>query len=546
MADRPSISRGTRLRRADWRFLLPSPAEGSFRHLVLLGARGGLAERIVEVGLARRVSSEIPEERSADAVVVLRDARVALRDAADSLVRGGSLYWEIDRWVPSALASTPDRIRCSLRAAGLTPTGSYWVKPNFAHCEMYLPLDVQAALGWYMETLYTAATPLRWILEVGLRAVTGLKSRRFATLAPCHAVTAIAGPARDVAPSVLGHPVLPTELRRPDLRPVVLTGGEDDFNRVVVLPFAPGGTRPLAVVKLPRLPDRNIHTEREQAVLAEVRSCLDESMRRGIPRPLGTVRWGQLTAGVESYAPGRLLSSSSGRWRAPMGRKIDDLRLVTTWLAEFHRQAQVSRPLWGAPERSRWVETPLAAYTHAFGATADEERLFSEVRTRAGLLIGTPLPIVWQHHGFGEWNVCRAGNDIAVIDWESGDIGPAVTDLLYFVTHWSYTVRQLRGDAAQLRGFRELFVEPDRGGASSRSVHAAIAQYMARLDIDRRFLPLLLVLTWIERTVYQLDRRQALGNAQADARSGNRYVRYIGILAEDAGRLFADMAPSPR
>ena len=63
MTDYPGIAQRASLRRADWRFLLPNPPEGSFQHLVLLGGPAGLAKRIVEEGIARRVSCEIPKAK---------------------------------------------------------------------------------------------------------------------------------------------------------------------------------------------------------------------------------------------------------------------------------------------------------------------------------------------------------------------------------------------------------------------------------------------------------------------------------------------------
>jgi aminoglycoside phosphotransferase (APT) family kinase protein len=528
------------LRRADWRFLLPTPPDGSFRHLVLLGGTDALAERITAAGLARRVSRAIPRQRSADGVVLLCGARADLRAVADCLVPSGALYWEIDRRSPGALPWTPDRIGRALVAVGLMMTGSYWAKPSFEACEMYLPLDVRGALSWYVTTLYTAATPALRLLETGLRVCTGFRSDRLAPFAPFCAVTAVAGPADGLAPCMLSHPALPAELQQPSLRPVVLTTGEDDFNRVAVLPFAPGGTQPVAVLKVPRLPGRNIHTEREQEVLASVRACLDDSMRRSIPRPLGSLHWGDVIVGVESYLPGRLLSASLGRWGASRREQIDGLEQVVAWLSELHRQAGVRRLPWGGPELAQWVETPLAAYRRAFGLTTQEARLFDELERRGRLLAGSPFPLVWQHHGFGEWNVFHTREQIGVIDWEGGDIGPALFDLLYFVTHWSYTVRRLRGRANQLRGLRGLFCQPEQAGWVSKAVNRAIRQYMARLDMDHRFVPLLLVLMWIERAVYQRDRQRGLGIATVDARAGNRFVEYIGVLAEGADRLFAE------
>lgn len=535
----PGIDRQVSLRRADWRFLLPGPPDGAFQHLVLPGGPPALAERIVEIGVARSVSCEIPRRRSADAVIVLHDAQVALDAAAGCLLPGGALYYEVERRSPASRALGPGRIRRALRDAGLSPAGIYWARPHFAECQMYLPLDIPGALRWYLAALFTAATPAQRLLEPGLHALARFERSLFALPVSCYAFTAVAGAARAAPPSILDHPALPAELRRPDLRPIALTQG-DDFNRVVLLPFAPGGARPLAVLKLGRLPECNHAIAHEQAALATLRPRLDAALRGTIPQPLGTFEWGQLAVGVESCAPGRQLSASTGRWGTPLRRKIENLRLAAAWLAAFNRQAQAGRSSWDEPELKEWVEMPLAAYEQAFGMTAAEERLFAAARRRARALAGTPLPSVWVHWGFDERNLFRAHRAITVIDWEGGSVGPPLFDLLYFVTQWSYTARHLHGEAARLRGFRELFFEPDQGGAALSAARAEVAGYMAELGIARDFLPLLLVLLWVARALGRFNRQGAASEPGANARSGNQYVGYIDVLAGHVEQLFAE------
>jgi hypothetical protein len=541
---RSATAQPASLRRADWRFLLPSPPGGAFQHLVLLGGSSDLAARIVEVGLADRVSSELPRDRSADALVVLHDAGVALNAAVTCLLSGGVLYCEIDRRSVSALSTTPHRVRRSLHDIGLSTTGVYWAAPDFDRCKRYLPLDVAVALRWYLGTLYTAGTMSLRLLEIALHIYTGLRIHRFAPLVPCLAVTAVAGSDQCSAPSVLGHPKIPMELRQPGLRPVVLTSGQDDASRVVMLPFVPSGTSPTAVLKISRLAAFNANTEREQITLSELRTHLDASMRRTIPQPLGTFRYGDLIVGVESCAPGHSLWTSSGRWRASVRQQIDDLHLASRWLGEFHRQALVARVPWDDAAIERWVETPFSAYTCTFGLTPDEEQLLVAIRRHARVLVGAHLPIVWLHHDFGPWNLYRADRELTVVDWEFGRdwqrdrYGPALCDLLYFVTYWNHAVRHLNDQAAEMRGFYQLFVAPNEGDDRLQSVHRAIAEYMTALDIDRGFLLPLLVYTWIEQALHQLARKRALGNGSMDARQGIGCIHYIAVLAGHIEQLF--------
>ncbi|PYM66274.1 MAG: hypothetical protein DMD79_03165 [Candidatus Rokuibacteriota bacterium] len=520
------IERQKSLPHADWRFLLPPPSEGAFRHLVLLGGPPRLAARLVEVGLARRVSRTIPAEQSADAVVILHDADVRLDAARSCLVPGGVLYWEIARGGCSWLGMTPGRVRRQLLEVDLVPTGAYWLRPNFTECHRYLPVDAGGALRWYLETWFTVSL-LQRVLGPVLRLSVPLSVRSLPLPGICYAVTATAGHARAARPAILACGHLPISLREQDLRLLMLNrGGDDDMSRrVIVFPFATRGIQPLAVLKFWRLPNRNVDTEREQTTLAAIRRSLDDSMRRTIPEPLGMFNMGQLAVGIESYARGRSLALLSARRGTPIGRKIADLDLLVSWISEFHRQASLGRPPWNDAQRRRWVEGPLSAYTEVFGTKGGEDRLFAEVRQRAVSLMGTPLPIVWVHWDLTTWNIFRDGRDIAVIDWAGAGPGLPLFDLLYLVTRWSHAVRRLGGAQAKLDDFRGLFLGGPREDVMVASVHRAIDRYLTRIEVDRRFFPMLLVILWVVRAVERLDPTQA--------------VAYVRALAEHPEHLFA-------
>lgn len=537
-----SIRGPVELQRADWRFLLPSP-QSVFQHLVLLGGPADLPERIIESDIARRVSVTLPADGSADAVAVLSGAQVKFRDIAVCLKPGGALYYEVDRRSPVNFTTTPRRVQRWLRDIGLSPTGVYWAAPDFANRRRYIPLDASEAFRWYLSTLFIAGRPFYRFLVAALRLYTGSQSHRFASIAPCYAVTAIAGSVQEgeVAPSVLGHPGLPPELKIPGQRLVMLTSGR---SQAIILPFAPGSRQPTAVVKVSRHARFNRHTQQEQAVLTEIRARLKGAMRRTIPQPLGLLRFGELSLGVESCAPGSPLLVTSGRWGTSFQQQIEDLHLAANWLCEFHRQVNLGRKPWKAAIE-RWIERPLAAYAEAFGLTSDEKRLFAEVRTRAWSLVGLTLPLIWMHDDFGPWNLYRHKSELTVIDWEFGRnlgrdrFGPALCDLLYFVTHWNHVVQRFHSESAERQGFRWLYIEADHFDKYSKIARQVIADYMAALNIDRRFLPLLLVYTWIDQALVKFVRNQALGEIQLNPRIGNRAVSYISVMARHVKQLFA-------
>jgi hypothetical protein len=539
--DRPSIP-GVQatLRDLDWRFLLPQPANGQFEHLVLLGGPRDLADRVIELGLARRVSRQLLAERKADALVILHDAAVSLAAAIHSLQPGGVLYYEAERQLSNFVDFSLDRLRRRLAQSDLTMTGIYWIRPDFVRSQLYMPLDLPQVLPWYTNAMFVATTPTRRLLEPFTRAISWLQANSPFSLVRCYAVTAklgLASSQSSTGASMLGDPLFPSELRQPNVRPLLLTAGHDEWNRVIVLPFSDRSPRPLSVLKFSRLPERNAHTENEQRVLAKIRASLDARMARTIPEPLGLLCWRSLAVSIESCVPGRLFSAATGRWGMPLRQKIDYLHLAADWLTRFHRQTQLDQLVWNQETNQQWVEEALTAYADLFDLTVDEEALFAAVRQRSQELIGASLPMIWEHYAFDDQNLYRDGDEIYVIDWEGSGAGLPLFDLLYFLVRWSDRMHGWDG-AASLRGFARLFCEPDPKDPVRTAVDQAIAVYLEGMGIDVRFFPLLLVLMWVKRSLSRAERQSTLGTHGVGLRSDNVYVEYVVRLADCTGLLF--------
>jgi aminoglycoside phosphotransferase (APT) family kinase protein len=171
--------------------------------------------------------------------------------------------------------------------------------------------------------------------------------------------------------------------------------------------------------------------------------------------------------------------------------------------------------------------------------------LLDRTASLARELVGAALPTVWVHNDFGPWNIHRAGTRITVIDWELGPNdtgtrrGPALADLIYFVTEWHLRARRLRGRRAELRGFRDLFLPPT--GPAALAARDALREYMAGVGVDPRFLPLLLVVTWVERALERAD-RQATAGGRGRAEGTNRYAEYVTLMARRRDQLFGGAA----
>ena len=429
-----------------------------------------------------------------------------------------------------------------LREAGLSPTGVYLVLPAFDSGRRYVAIDHPGLVNWYFATLYSARSLVALMTAGALHFLAGPKRHRLGSVAPWYGITAVRGSGADQPPSVLGHPELPDTLRPPCVRVLMLTTGQDDGSRVVLMPFAPDATEPSVAIKVSRAAAFNGNTEREHAALSHIRRCLDEKLRQTIPEPVGLVHHAGLAVAVESCAPGSVLTASPGHFGKSFSSAVEDLRLATAWLAEFQRQTR-SGPVYWTSEDAAHCDAQLDQYAEIVQPPEAVLKLLRLTSAHSSALVGATLPKVILHNDFGPWNVYRQGNRITVIDWEFGGegegdrTGPSLCDLIYFVTHWTLLARRLWCESATVRGFRQLFLEPQSGGRASAAAHAAIAEYLTRSGIDPRFLPPLLVYTWVERTLDQFARAKAGGHA-ALSPAASQYVQFMRLMGEAGERLF--------
>lgn len=533
----------TSLCRADWRFLLPLPAGGKFQHMVLLGGPPDLPERLVEIGAAARVSTTVPIQDRVDALVLLADSRTTLAATVECLAPDGIVYWEVERRRSTRLRGVI-WIERQLRRSGLQSLGLYWVSPDFADARRFLPLDHEAAVEWFFASRFIASTPGRLGLELVVRAARLVGDQALATLVPfCSVIATRRG--REPAPALAlaELPQLPI-LQRPGTRAVLFTTGQDEGSRVVLLPFAPGASAPAVVVKAARLPRFAGHTEQEQATLTELRSGVDSALRRSLPEPLGAFGSGAHRVFLETVMPGRVVSASTGRWRASVAHQVSDLHMAAEWLARFHLATLRRRVRWDENEVNRWLERRFDEYARAFGPEPEEKILFAAARDRAQSLMGEQIPIVWSHNDFGPWHLYRSGAEVGVIDWEFGGDelserwGLPLCDLAYFGSHWIYLARRVENDGRRLQAFRDLFLGSSGADPRCDAVRLCLADYLRQLQIHYDFLPLLLVYTWVDRAVDRFERQASLNALGTSARSNNRFASYVGILAQGAESLF--------
>jgi len=514
------------LRRLDWRFLLPVSPEGGWRRLALFGGPAGLADVARSLGIAHEVSTEAGGTATTDLLAILRGGPRPPAAVLRSLRPGGIVYLEPNERRSFAAPAAPLRSPLALfRRRGLTVTGIWAVWPAPEDYAVYLPLAAPGAVRWFARTLHPAPTLRERLLEAGLRLGRGRSSALLLTRS--FAFMAMAGPGPAGRPALLADPGLPAELRRGDLEPVLVTHGGE---RVLVLPFPRRGRAPAGVLKVSRCAAFNGKTTGEQGSLARFRPVLGDDLGRAVPAGRGCFEHGGLAVGIEEYAAGRPLLLSGSRWGTPLRRKVADLRLAVSWLTGMNRRGELRREPWSEREVGTWIAEPCAAFLRSAGG-APEERLFAAAQSRARELCGRPFPLVPRHRDFTPWNLLRDGRRLRVLDWEGLQNGPPACDLFHFLTHWAELAHVAEAPEARLRAFRETLVAPRPGDPVAAAAAEALAAYCTELRLDRDFLPVLLVHTWVEIALR--------GGAPRDA-------AYVGVLAEHTETLFREAGHARR
>jgi glycosyltransferase involved in cell wall biosynthesis/aminoglycoside phosphotransferase (APT) family kinase protein len=522
-------------RAADWRFLLPRPASGRFDHLVVLGASPAMLRELAHREVAHELSSTLPNDGSASAAVVLPGAAVAAEALAAALRADGVAYVEVDRRRSGQRRSSPRGVVRSFGEAGLTVQRVYAVERSDLAPSRYLAVDDSAPMRWFLRDVYRPMTAAQWLAGIVKRALLRAAPRGRA-LQPVLRGYGIVATMRSGAPAPLALHALPQGVTLPPRAPLALLAEGGD--RVVVLPFAHGASRPTVVIKVPRRAALRERTGNEQSRMAELRASLPRELARAIPEPLGLVQNEEIYAAAERALPGRTLLASSGGWRASRRRQLADLQLAGDWIAAFHAATIVERRPWSAAETADWVDALFERFDAAYGLEPAERRLHAAARDYAASLEGIVVPVAWSHRDYAVWNLARDGDRLAVLDWEGARIGPPLCDMLHLATTWRMVVGHTVGAHAEVESFRRIFVEPDARDRAAAVAIAAVRRYLERLALDERLVPMLTLHHRLELVVRRADQRAAQGMRDRQPRSDNPWIGAVTLLAAHTARLF--------
>lgn len=290
------------------------------------------------------------------------------------------------------------------------------------------------------------------------------------------------------------------------------------------------GPAPLAV-KVPVTPAAGDAVRAEgEALRALADLPISESLRRTLPRVVGTPTWDGLPVLVTTALPGVSLATSYHRWghTARRRRVHADLRLAGDWLGRL--QAETSRSLVAEP----WGDRVVRAVARRWDGSTEADRALERLGSAAAQVDACAPAATAVHGDFWFGNVLVARGAVSgVVDWESGaPTGSPLRDLARFAVSYAlYLDRHTRlgGRVSGHRGLR-------RGSAGGGIRHALLGrtwlavevQEFLRAGLRRRGLP--------ERLWYPVA---VIGLGEVAAQAGE------DAFALDHLRLLADLPADP-
>jgi hypothetical protein len=489
MADSADRERNARLRRADWRFLLPSP------HPRRVFCRGGgelgeavasIAQEVIRDGPAHDCDVAVAEDPDASTLAELRRA----------LVPGGFCYTE---WHPRF--GGVGRVNALLRAAGFVDVTCYRPWPRAGAPVYWIPIGAPGAAGYVRERRRLRGGRVRRLLAGARQRAHDATRGRFAgpiCVIARRDATSVGGGGEPVAWLRGGWRSWELGPMPERLSTLLVTGGPRSVSKVVLLTFAEPSSRPLIAIKAPRVEEAYGGVRREGEVLANLPAHLPGGVP-GVPRLIAEREVDGIPFVGETALVGRPLESLLTRRSLPAWS-----RKVTDWLAALV-QREVVHPaaLW----QRTIVEPMLSRFVEVFGGVVDRGLL----REGEGIVRAiSALPTTPEQRDFGPWNLLLTpAGEIGVLDWESATaVGLPALDLLYYLTYASFQVDRAGRRDARIISYRRSLDPSTPTGAVRRD---CLTRYLDAVGLNRDQLAPLRALVWLIHA--QSDARHAAADA---------------------------------
>jgi aminoglycoside phosphotransferase (APT) family kinase protein len=510
--------------RLDWRFLLADP------ELERVGVLGRRREGLL--ASLRALSSSVAALDSGPAaaatetfelVVACEPSASELDVAAARVASGGALV--VETRGPLHLQTSRGVAR-RLARLGFEDVRSYWHWPSFERCTRIIPLEDRAVIRYGLSRggqgigariaawlgrgmLWTGL--LRW--GIACATVVGTRPRPRMSPAPSSRAAATRdglGPGTSAILAFLHQHRERLGLDRHSssrrLSFVVLTPRFRNSSHLIFLVVPAGGSEPVLVAKVARLPAPSSKSEGEAQRLRAIQSCAPGGFP-SIPRLVAFEALGSHPMLLETALRGRAMDRSTVRADAPRCCEA-----ALAWLIEVQGATRMAAGR--APgEIERLLEADLQ---RAEALLPGERKLIERTRQVVAPLARASLPLVLEHGDLSHPNLLvDAQGGLGVLDWEMAELrGLPATDLFFFLGYVAIARQQAR-TAAQIC---EVLDRAFWGG--DRWARAYVGRYAEALGLPAAALTPLFVACWMRQVTGLAQRLGEVGTEPRDAHAG--------------------------
>jgi aminoglycoside phosphotransferase (APT) family kinase protein len=275
-------------------------------------------------------------------------------------------------------------------------------------------------------------------------------------------------------------------------------------NHVVFILLSEDASRPVFVVKVPRLVGSTASIEKEAMNLR----AIQEGRKGGfnsVPDVIAFEQYIDRPILVQTAIQGQLMDPSMVR-RDP-GYCSNK---VVEWLNEFHRST-LSGGMTDMGWYGRLVETPINKFMQIFPFSGDEKQLIEQTSEIVAPLKHTDLPLVFEHGDLSHPNLLVEGGELGVVDWELAEPkGLPACDLFFFLTYAAFSITRAQSKKNYLKSFNSAFF-----GEQAWARHY-VSVYAEQIGLPDSMLTPLFILCWARYLANLLTR---IDGSRTDQRS---------------------------
>lgn len=463
-----------------------------------------------------------------------------LRYAMSVLNPGAACYAE---WDVNALF-TPGWITKKLTDAGFDTVDQYMPKPDpdTAPPGIWVPLESYGAVNYLLNSYYKSQPVLRHAGKMVFRALWSITPGLFIRfpwlISSGHRRFKVCSIARkpDIGETESETNkfksglmeiarLLPNKngsARSPKLRTMIISGGMNRLNKIILLVFSGDRLVPSYVLKIPRTADSESALRNEAFTLqALMHNC---NMTKGIPRVLYADNRLSFFSVGETYIDGRVLGEVLDRKNLPgLAKKLTD------WLILLARKT-------AAPVPEDWRSSHISSLAEAIDTAMPNSTYGKLVGKAIDTLSGLEIPtLVCEHRDCAPWNILvTADQQFGVLDWESSRLnGIPGLDLIYFLTYLCFYIEEAWTNEKALECYKKML---DSDTNLGRLWNDCFNFYVDVLGLSPQSAKPLRILTWITHLASVCGRMQNEKTFSGDIHHGNLSL-FLGLIQYEISAL---------